>query len=106
MQSLTLTQDIPTTSPSFEEYQNREYAIVEQTYSSFAYYIEASTVYLASLQASTQYESISHAERVCSDWEATIFSWFLMLPEKLRELPVKSTVSDQLMFQAHMMMHT
>lgn len=94
------------TSPSFKEYQNREYALLEQMYSSFAYYIEASSIYASSLQASTQYKSIPHAETVCSDWEATIVSWFLMLPPHLRELPVKSTVSDQLMFQAHMMMHT
>ncbi|KAJ3496943.1 hypothetical protein NLG97_g2288 [Lecanicillium saksenae] len=98
--------DIPMRSPSFEEYQNREYALLEQPFSSFAYYIEASTIYLESLQASTLYQSMSHAENVCSDWEATVVSWFLMLPSHLRELPANSTVPDQLMFQAHMMMHT
>lgn len=91
---------------SLAEYRNREYALDDKPYSSFAYLIDASGIFVSSLRSATQYESIDQAEVLCGDMEATVIGWFLMLPPDKRELAAKPARLDQLIFQAHMMMYT
>ncbi|KAJ6445054.1 hypothetical protein O9K51_03456 [Purpureocillium lavendulum] len=96
----------PQTLASFDEYRNREYALDSPSYSSFAYFIDATRIFVDSLRAATQYESIHKAELLCGDLEAAVGGWFVMLPNEKRELATQPVVLDQLMFQAHMMMYT
>lgn len=91
---------------SFDDFKNREYALESPKFSSFAYLIDATRIFVASLRASTQYESIYKAEILCDDLEAAIVGWFVLLPTEKRELAVQPAMLDQLMFQAHMMMYT
>jgi hypothetical protein len=78
----------------------------EKPFSSFAYLIDATEIFVAALSASAQYQDIPQVEIICGDLEARIISWFLLLPLNKRELPVAPGLMDQLMFQAHMMMYT
>lgn len=88
------------------EYQCREFALDDKPFSSFAYLIDANRIFLQSLRAARHYTSISQAEITCSDLEAQVMSWFLMLPPSKRDLHVKQDIMDQLMFQSHLMMYT
>jgi hypothetical protein len=78
----------------------------DKSFSSFTYLIDANRIYVKSMRAATRYPSIVEAEVICSDMEAQVASWFLMLPPSKRDLHVKQDVMDQLMFQAHLMMYT
>ncbi|GJN66282.1 hypothetical protein PLICBS_000299 [Purpureocillium lilacinum] len=100
------SMDIPRMTASFDDFKNREYALESPKFSSFAYLIDATRIFVASLRASTQYESIYKAEILCDDLEAAIVGWFVLLPTEKRELAVQPAMLDQLMFQAHMMMYT
>lgn len=97
---------IPQCTTSMMEYKNREYALEEKLFSSFAYLIDASRIFVMSLRSAVYYQNYSKAEQECEDLEAHVVSWFLMLPPSKRELPVKPAKMDQLLFQAHMMMYT
>ncbi|KAL6874718.1 hypothetical protein J3F83DRAFT_728456 [Trichoderma novae-zelandiae] len=98
--------DIPLQVDTSYDYRNREFAIEDKSFSSFAYLIDATEIFIASLAASNRYQDISQAEITCGDLEARIISWFLLLPPTKRELPVAPGLMDQLIFQAHMMMYT
>ncbi|KAL7930677.1 hypothetical protein V8C35DRAFT_311934 [Trichoderma chlorosporum] len=98
--------DIPLQAAALDDYRSREFALEDEPFSSFAYLIDATEIFIAALSASTQYQDITQAELLCGDLEARVVSWFLLLPLTKRELPVASGSMDQLMFQAHMMMYT
>ncbi|KAJ5428758.1 Transcription factor [Penicillium cf. griseofulvum] len=98
--------DIPRTTASSIDYRNREYALEATRFSSFAYLIDATRIFVCSLRVATQYENPSKAELLCSDLEASIVGWFVMLPPDKWELAVQPDLLDQLIFQAHMMMYT
>lgn len=88
------------------DYQCREYALDDKSFSSFTYLIDANRIYVKAIRSSTQYSGISQAEMICGNMEAEIASWFIMLPSSKRDLPVQQDAMDQLMFQAHIMMYT
>jgi hypothetical protein len=88
------------------DYRTREFALEDKSFSSFAYLIDATEIFIAALSASNRYQDITQAEVLCGDLEARVISWFLLLPLSKRELPVSPGSMDQLMFQAHMMMYT
>ncbi|KAK4062884.1 transcriptional regulator family: Fungal Specific TF [Trichoderma harzianum] len=98
--------DIPLQAATLLDYRSREFALDDKPFSSFAYLIDATEIFIAALRASTQYQDIIEAESLCGDLEARIISWFLMLPLNKRELTVTPGLMDQLMFQSHMMMYT
>ncbi|UKZ50466.1 hypothetical protein TrVGV298_004729 [Trichoderma virens] len=98
--------DIPRQTAKLLDYRLREFALDDKSFSSFAYLIDATEIFIAALSASTQYQDIIQAEVLCGDLEARVISWFLLLPLSKRELPVAPGRMDQLMFQAHMMMYT
>ncbi|KAK7414185.1 hypothetical protein QQX98_006971 [Neonectria punicea] len=97
---------IPLETVSWQEYTNREYALEEKQFSSFAYFIDATDIFVSSLRASLRLEDISKAEILSDNIEVTIAGWFVMLPPDKRGLVTKSTSVDQLMFQSHMMIYT
>ncbi|QYS95348.1 Zn(2)-C6 fungal-type domain-containing protein [Trichoderma simmonsii] len=98
--------DIPLQAATLLDYRSREFALDDKPFSSFAYLIDATEIFIAALRASTQYQDIIEAESLCGDLEARVISWFLMLPLNKRELTVMPGLMDQLMFQSHMMMYT
>ncbi|KAM0430442.1 hypothetical protein ACHAPT_005789 [Fusarium lateritium] len=100
------SMNIPRGAPSWQDYCNREFALEDKTFSSFAYFIDANDIFVTSLRASHEFQDISEAEMLCDNLEATIAGWFLMLPPDKRGLCVKPASVDQLMFQAYMMMYT
>lgn len=91
---------------SSNDYRNREYALDTIHFSSFAYLIDATRIFVSSLREATQYENPHKAELLCSDLEASIVGWFVMLPPDKWQLAVQPVFLDQLIFQAHMMMYT
>ncbi|KAJ5186444.1 hypothetical protein N7449_011208 [Penicillium cf. viridicatum] len=93
-------------TPSSTDYRTREYALDTIHFSSFAYLIDATRIFVSSLRVATQYENPYKAEILCSDLEASIVGWFVMLPPDKWQLAVQPVLLDQLMFQAHMMMYT
>ncbi|KAF5718823.1 hypothetical protein FMUND_4990 [Fusarium mundagurra] len=97
---------IPPTSTTFAEYHSREYDMQEKSFSSFAYYIDASVIFANTLHASIKFKTTSKAEITCDDLEAKIAGWFAMLPPSKRDLDVRPTFLDQLILQSHMMMYT
>ncbi|KAE8374898.1 hypothetical protein BDV26DRAFT_268997 [Aspergillus bertholletiae] len=97
---------VPRTAPSLSDYRNREYALETTQFSSFAYLIDATRIFVCSLRMATQYESLCKAELLCGDLEAAIVGWFVMLPPDKWELAAEPALLDQLIFQAHMMMYT
>ncbi|KAI8667921.1 Zn(2)-C6 fungal-type domain-containing protein [Fusarium keratoplasticum] len=98
--------EIPRGAASWQDYCNREFALEDKNFSSFAYFIDANDIFVSSLRASYEFQDISDAEILCDNLEATIAGWFLMLPATKRGLCVKPASVDQLMFQAYMMMYT
>jgi hypothetical protein len=78
----------------------------EKSFSSFAYYMDASVIFAATLHASLKFKMTSKAEILCDDLEAKIAGWFAMLPPSKRDLDVRPAFLDQLIFQSHMMMYT
>ncbi|KAL2126075.1 hypothetical protein VTI74DRAFT_1754 [Chaetomium olivicolor] len=102
------SMDIPPGALSLQDYHSREFALEERQFSSFAYFIDATDIFVSSLRASLGFDDISEAQVLVDNLEATIAGWFIMLPADKRRLVVKSTpcLVDQLMFQAHMMMYT
>ncbi|RSL40869.1 hypothetical protein CEP53_013111 [Fusarium sp. AF-6] len=98
--------EIPRGAPSWQDYCNREFALEEKEFSSFAYFIDANDIFVSSLRASHEFQDVSEAETLCDNFEATIAGWFLMLPDSKRGLCIKPASVDQLMFQAYMMMYT
>ncbi|KAM0502476.1 hypothetical protein ACHAP8_004021 [Fusarium lateritium] len=88
------------------EDKDREYDIQEKSFSSFAYFIDASVVFATTLHASTKFKAVSKAEVLCDNLEAKIAGWFTMLPPSKRELDSRPSFLDQLLFQSHMMMYT
>lgn len=88
------------------DYQCREYALDDTSFSSFTYLIDANRIYVRAIRSSTQYSGVSQAEMICGNMEAEIASWFIMLPSSKRDLPVQQDAMNQLMFQAHIMMYT
>ncbi|EWG54347.1 hypothetical protein FVEG_12587 [Fusarium verticillioides 7600] len=94
------------TRTTFAEYHNREYDMQEKSFSSFAYYIDASVIFATTLHASLKFKTTSKAETLCDDLEAKIAGWFAMLPPSKRDLDVRPAFLDQLIFQSHMMMYT
>ncbi|KAL7952137.1 hypothetical protein V8C42DRAFT_306237 [Trichoderma barbatum] len=97
---------IPLEAATLHNYRTREFALEDKPFSSFAYLIDATEIFIAALGESTKYQDITQAEVLCGDLEARVISWFLLLPLEKRELPVAPGLLDQLMFQAHMMMYT
>jgi hypothetical protein len=88
------------------EYHSREYDMQEKSFSSFAYFIDASVVFATTLHASLKFKDVSEALVLCDNLEAKIAGWFAMLPPSKRELDVRPAFLDQLIFQSHMMMYT
>ncbi|KAF4947505.1 hypothetical protein FGADI_10350 [Fusarium gaditjirri] len=97
---------IPQARTTLAEYHNREYDMQEKSFSSFAYYIDASVIFATILHASLKFKTKAKAEMLCDDLEAKIAGWFAMLPSSKRDLDVRLAFLDQLIFQSHMMMYT
>ncbi|KAH6668066.1 hypothetical protein F5X68DRAFT_265414 [Plectosphaerella plurivora] len=99
---------IPPARASIQDYLDQEFAFEEKSFSSFAYLINATEVFVSILGESFSFDDTHKAQIVVEDLEATIAAWYVMLPPGKRGLANRSGPSlvDQLMFQAHMMMYT
>lgn len=102
------TQVIPPARTSIQDYIDQEFALEEKSFSSFAYFINATEVFVSVLGDSFSFDDTHKAQIVVENLEATIAAWYVMLPPGKRGLAKKSgpCLVDQLMFQAHMMMFT
>lgn len=101
-------QNIPPPTTCIQDYNDREFALEEKRFSSFAYFINATEIFVSSLGESFRFGDVGKSQTTVENLEATIAAWYIMLPPDKRG-PFKkpgSRVVDQLMFQAHMMMFT
>lgn len=88
------------------DYRERDYAESSSLFSSFAYLIDATYIYLRALRAVAQFKQYVDAEALCSDIEAGVTAWLLMLPPKKQQLESAFGSVDQILLQAHLMIHT
>ncbi|KAH7377244.1 hypothetical protein B0T11DRAFT_347751 [Plectosphaerella cucumerina] len=99
---------IPPARASIQDYVDQEFALEEKSFSSFAYFINATEVFVSVLGDSFRFDDAHKAQNAVENIEATIAAWYVMLPPGKRGLGNKPgpCLVDQLMFQAHMMMFT
>ncbi|KAK7455359.1 hypothetical protein Landi51_02562 [Colletotrichum acutatum] len=104
MESEYESGDIPE-SQSLEEFDLREFASEDTSYSSFAYLIGA--VRCAALAISTTPRLVAREDstRMIEEADSIIDGWSLLLPEDRRHVMSKTGEIDELMFQAHLLVN-
>ncbi|KAK0377059.1 hypothetical protein CLIM01_05592 [Colletotrichum limetticola] len=96
--------DIPEPE-TLEEFDLREFASEDTSYSSFAYLIGA--VKCAALAISTTPKLVAREDsmRMIEEADSIIDGWSLLLPEDHRHIMSKTGEIDELMFQAHLLIN-
>ncbi|KAK1455980.1 hypothetical protein CCUS01_10340 [Colletotrichum cuscutae] len=96
--------DIPEPQ-TLEEFDLREFASEDTSYSSFAYLIGA--VKCAALAISTTPKLVAREDsmRMIEEADSIIDGWSLLLPEDRRHIMSKTGEIDELMFQAHLLIN-
>ncbi|KAK1533556.1 hypothetical protein CPAR01_10264, partial [Colletotrichum paranaense] len=90
---------------TLEEFDLREFASEDTSYSSFAYLIGA--VKCAALAISTTPKLVAREDsmRMIEEADSIIDGWSLLLPEDRRHIMSKTGEIDELMFQAHLLIN-
>jgi hypothetical protein len=116
VQNVEATVDLPCEEHEYEsgnipepktlqDFDSREFASEDVSFSSFAYLIGA--VQCAALAISTTPKATAKdaSEQVVQAADAIIDAWLLLLPKGSKEVMTKSGEIDELMFQAHLVIH-
>lgn len=91
------TGQVPTAF-SLQEFDNRYFAAEDTVFSSFSYRVEAVRILGQVLAAQAAGSDTDAADQ-------SIVNWFLHLPEAKKELVGKDGKVDEMLFQAHMIIH-
>lgn len=104
MNPLTSSQVIPDPKTA-QEFDCREFASEETVFSSFAYLIGA--VKCAALAISTvpKYAGKEDSAHVIQAADSALDAWLLLLPKGHKQVMTKTGEIDELMFQAHLLIH-
>ncbi|KAI3324228.1 hypothetical protein HD806DRAFT_494464 [Xylariaceae sp. AK1471] len=93
------------TPKTLDDFDTREFAPENQTFSSFAYLIGATRSIALALSAGLPDASNWLSPRTIAEVDAIIDGWFLLLPKSKSEVLSEGNVVDELMFQAQMAVH-
>ncbi|KAH8703719.1 hypothetical protein BGW36DRAFT_90774 [Talaromyces proteolyticus] len=90
---------------TLEQFNHREFAFDDTTFSSYAYLIEA--VRCAALAISTVPKTAvkEDSTKVIQAADAILDGWLYLLPKDRKEVMSKTGEIDELMFQAHLLIH-
>lgn len=102
---LTLKQAIPT-SRTWDDYCARELETEGPGYSSFAHLVGAYRSITSALKSIPLLTKPHGSALVIQEIDTVIDGWLHLLPESKREVMSESGEIDELMFQAHMLVHT
>ncbi|KIM93884.1 hypothetical protein OIDMADRAFT_172967 [Oidiodendron maius Zn] len=86
-----------------EEYETREFADEEITFSSFAYLIDGARIAGAVLAASS--DTGEAYDPVATPADAKLVSWIVHLPECKKQMINENRSMDEVIFQAHMLIN-
>ncbi|KAI5459237.1 hypothetical protein BGZ63DRAFT_415868 [Mariannaea sp. PMI_226] len=96
--------DIPNPK-SLQDFDDREFASEDISFSSFAYLIGAVRCAASAISISPKIANKEASEHVIQAIDSIIDGWLLLLPKGSKEVMSKSGEIDELMFQAHLFIH-
>lgn len=85
--------------------QNNEFAEEETVFSSFAYLVGAVKCASLAIVAANEPDEFEPSTRIAQRADAVIDSWALLVPETTKPIMLRSGQVDELMFQAHLLIH-
>jgi hypothetical protein len=96
--------DIPEPK-TLQDFDSREFASEDVSFSSFAYLIGAVNCAALAISTAPKITAKDASEQVLQAADAMIDAWLLLLPKGSKEVMAKSGEIDELMFQAHLVIH-
>ncbi|PWY88819.1 hypothetical protein BO94DRAFT_556214 [Aspergillus sclerotioniger CBS 115572] len=96
--------DIPK-SKTLQEFDCREFASDETAFSSFAYLIGAVRCAVLALSTSPKMAVKEDSMQVIQAADSILDGWLLLLPKDRKQVMAKTGEVDELMFQAHLLIH-
>jgi hypothetical protein len=88
-----------------EDFEDRDLALEDERFSSFAYLIGAVRCAGFAIAVSPKLATRDSSEEVVQTADAIIDGWSLLLPKDTKQVMSKSGEIDELMFQAHLVIH-
>lgn len=102
--SANKTQDIPTPR-TLDEFDCREFAPDDMHFSSFAYLIGAVRCAATAILSTPKVPVEEASMHIIQAADSSINAWLLLLPKGAKQVMTKSGEIDELMFQAHLLIH-
>ncbi|KAH8433738.1 uncharacterized protein LDX57_011372 [Aspergillus melleus] len=90
---------------TLEEFDSREFDISDTPFSSFAYLIGAVRSAAAALSAVPRCSGKRASLDIIQAADATVDGWLLLLPKEHKQVLAKTGEIDELIFQAHLLIH-
>lgn len=97
-------QEIPEPK-TLQDFDCREFAIDNISFSSFAYLVGAARSAVAAITSARHRTTSEASPELISRADTTLDGWLLLLPKTAKETMDKSGNIDELMFQAQMLIH-
>ncbi|KAH6683564.1 C6 zinc finger protein [Plectosphaerella plurivora] len=88
-----------------EDFENREFASEEVSFSSFAYLIGAVKCAALAVSIAPRVLSNQDSPRIIQEADSIIDAWSLLLPTDRTQVMNKAGQIDELLFQAHLLIH-
>lgn len=88
-----------------QDFDSREFASDDISFSSFAYLIGAIRCVVSAISISPNIATKEASEHVIQAADSIIDGWLLLLPKGSKEVMSKAGEIDELMFQAHLVIH-
>jgi hypothetical protein len=87
------------------DFDSREFAAEDMSFSSFAYLIGAVKCAALAISISPKVVAKEDSEEMIQSADSIIDGWSLLLPANRKQVMTKAGDIDELMFQAHMVIH-
>jgi hypothetical protein len=88
-----------------EEFDSREFDLANTPFSSFAYLIGAVRCVLLAASTIPDLSVKEASNHIIQAADAIIDGWLLLLPKQRKQILTRSGEIDELMFQAHLLIH-
>lgn len=99
-----MRKDIPRPK-TLDDFDNREFASEEINFSSFAYLIGAVRCAALAVTTMPKLASKEDSPRIIQEADSIIDAWSLLLPPDRTQVMSKTGEIDELLFQAHLLIH-
>ncbi|KAM0288732.1 hypothetical protein ACHAO9_006795 [Fusarium lateritium] len=93
------------TPRTLDDFNSREFFDEEITFSSFAYLIGAVKCAAFAISTSPKHATRQDSEHIIQSADSVIDAWLLLLPKEQKPVMRSDGEVDELMFQAHMLVH-